>query len=121
MMTVTQTTRLIPWVIVGLIVLGALMLLVWPGGAEDRRANRHWFIDYRANLVSKSGSADAANEIQSPLPFALLVRRSNVELVSHRASISDVRFWGVKRTSRRIIAVSAFDPKRTFVVMQRPS
>jgi hypothetical protein len=30
MMTVTQTTRLIPWVIVGLIVLGALMYLFGP-------------------------------------------------------------------------------------------
>jgi hypothetical protein len=30
MMTVTQTARLIPWVIVGLIVLGALLYLFGP-------------------------------------------------------------------------------------------
>jgi hypothetical protein len=30
------------------------------------------------------------------------------------AAVNDVRFWGVKRTSRFRSFMSAFDPKRTF-------
>jgi hypothetical protein len=51
MMTVTQTTRLLGWVIAGLILLG-ILLFFWPGSAENRRENRHRFNDRRANLVS---------------------------------------------------------------------
>jgi hypothetical protein len=34
-MTVTQTTRLVPWVIIGLIVLGALLHLFGPAELEN--------------------------------------------------------------------------------------